>query len=58
MKSDQEHISQAKRRPYSSPVLTLHGSVRNLTGGSSFTMLDQFCGGSGNGFRDCFRPRM
>ena len=43
------------RAPYSKPVLTKLGSVRNLTGGSTFINLDQFCGSSGNGIEDCFR---
>lgn len=44
-----------KKKPYSKPSLTVFGSVRNLTGGSTFLRIDQFCGSSGNGFEDCFR---
>lgn len=45
----------AGKKPYSKPLLICFGSVRNMTGGSTFVNIDQFCGSAGNGFEDCFR---
>lgn len=51
--TDQNAVMPGKR-PYDAPKLTRHGSVRNMTGGSTFLNFDQFCGGSTNGIEDCF----